>query len=321
MRAVIAERPGGPEVLRYVEDLPDPVPGAGRVRIAVEYAAITFIDTRRRAGRSPGPPVEFPVVLGNGVGGVVDRIGDDVDPEWLGARVVSTTGGGGGYADLALANVTDAHRVPDRLSLADATAVLADGRTAIGLCEAAAIRPRETVVVTAAAGGVGGILVQLATASGARVIGLAGSPAKLAEIRDQGATAIDYRATGWVEELAAGAPNGVDVVFDGVGGATTDHLFRSVREGGRYLQHGAAGGSWGTIDADVASRRHVTVIPLAEIGAGPGEMAAFTARALSLAADGGIRARIGQTFPLSEADRAHTAIEARTTIGKTLLLT
>ncbi|KPM55047.1 alcohol dehydrogenase [Frankia sp. CcI49] len=321
MRAVIADRPGGPEVLRPVE-LPDPEPGPGQVRVAVERAAITFIDTQLRAGTSPGPRVTFPVILGNGVGGVVDAAAADVDPAWLGARVVTTTGGSGGYASAALARAGDLHRVPAELTLDEATAVLADGRTALGLRRAAHPGAGEVVVVTAAAGGVGGLLVQLAAASGARVIGLAGDDTKLGQARALGAHhALSYRAAGWERTLAGLAPDGVDVVFDGVGSTITETLFPLVRPGGRYLPHGAAGGRWGRIDQADAAARHITILPIGAIGATGEEMFALAVEALRLTAAGTLRATIGQTFRLEAAAAAHAAIEARTAIGKTLLTT
>ena len=320
MRAIVAERPGDPEVLRPVT-LPDLEPDLGHVRVAVEVAAITFIDTLIRAGSPIGPPATFPVVLGNGVGGVIERIGPDVDPAWIGARVVTTTGGTGGYASLALARTADLHLVPDPLGLPEATALLADGRTAVGLHRAVSIRPNETVVITAAAGGVGSILVQLAKASSAQVIALAGSTAKLDHARGLGAdTTVNYRDQDWIARLHAAAPEGVDVVFDGIGAHTTTALFGLVRPGGSYVQHGAAGGSWGTIDVTAAADRDIRVIPLSAIGTAPEHVFSLTDHALDLAARGTIRPTIGQTFPLDDAAAAHTAIELRATIGKTLLL-
>jgi NADPH:quinone reductase len=320
MRAIVAEQPSTPDVLRPVT-LPDPEPGTGQVRVAVEVAATTFIDTLIRAGSPIGPPASFPVVLGNGVGGVVDRVGADVPTGWVGSRVVTTTGGAGGYASLALARLEDLHRVPDGLGLLEATALLADGRTAVGLHQAAGLRAAETVVVTAAAGGVGSILVQLAKTSGARVIGLAGSTTKLDRAHALGADAtVNYRDGAWQRRLRAAAPDGVDVVFDGVGAATTTTLFPLVRPGGRYLAHGAAGGRWGEIDETAAAEGGVTLIPLSAIGPTPEHMFALTEHALDLAARGSLRPTIGQTFALEDAATAHAAIEARTAVGKTLLL-
>jgi NADPH2:quinone reductase len=318
MRAVIANHPGTPEVLHPVT-LPDPEPNSGQVRVAVEVAAITFIDTLIRAGSSVASPATFPVILGNGVGGTIDRVGPGVDPAWIGTRVVTTTGGRGGYASLATAATEDLHRIPDRLSLRDATALLADGRTAVGLHQAAGISSNETVIVTAAAGGVGSILVQLAKASGARVIALAGSRTKLDHASDLGADSIiNYRDHDWPSRIHAVADDGVDVVFDGVGADTTSALFPLVRRGGRYLSHGAAGGSWGTIDETAAAERGVTLVGLSAIGATG--MFDLTERALELAAQGTIRPTVGQTFSLDRAADAHAAIESRDTIGKTFLL-
>lgn len=320
MRAVVADRAGTPDVLRPVR-LPDPEPGTGYVRVAVEVAAITFIDTLIRDGSPIAPPATFPVVLGNGVGGVIDRVGRDVDPAWIGARVVTTTGGTGGYASLAIARAADLHRVPDRLGLPEATALLADGRTAVGLHRAAGIRPDETVVVTAAGGGVGSILVQLTKASGAKVIALAGSTIKLDHARSLGAEAIvNYRDPGWIAHTHAASPQGVDVVFDGIGAETTTALFPLVRRGGRYLPHGAAGGSWGAIDSTTAADRDIAVIPLSAIGSTPDDLFSLTDHALDLGTQGIIRPTIGQTFPLDDAAAAHAAIASRTTIGKTLLI-
>lgn len=319
MRAVIADRAGGPDVLRPVS-LPDPEPGLGQVRVVVEAAAITFVDTLIRAGSAVAPPAAFPIVLGNGVGGLIDLVGPEVDPAWIGSRVVTSTGGNGGYAGLALARVSDLHRVPEALSLLDATALLADGRTAVGLCDVAEIQPGETVVITAAAGGVGSILVQLARAAGARVIALAGSAAKLDHALRLGAdAAVDYRDVEWTTRLIAAAPHGVDVVFDGVGAEITATLFALVNPGGRYVQHGAAGGSWGAIDPVAAADGNITVIPLSAVGTAD-DLFSFTERALDLAVQGTIRPTIGQAVPLDDAARAHAAIESRTVIGKSILL-
>lgn len=287
----------------------------------MEVASITFVDTLIRAGSSILPSVTFPVVLGNGVGGIIDRLGPDVDPAWAGARVVTSTGGNGGYASHALAQTTDLHRVPDPLDLPTATALLADGRSAVGLHRVADIRADETVVITAAAGGVGSILVQLAKASGARVIALTGSAAKLDHARSLGAdTTVNYRDHDWTVQILTAAPQGVDAVFDGIGADTTAALFPLVRQGGRYVSHGAAGGSWGTIDSTAATDRDITVITLAAIGTTPDDLFALTERALHLGARGIIQPTVGQTFPLKDAAIAHAAIESRATIGKTLLL-
>lgn len=320
MRAIVVDQPGDPEVLRPTT-LPDPVPGLGQVRIAVEVAAITFIDTQMRSGTSVGPQVEFPAVLGNGVAGHVDALGGDVDPAWKNALVVTSTGGTGGYADRAVARVSDLHRVPEPLGTREAVALLADGRTAVGLHAAARIEHGEVVVVTAAAGGVGGLLVQLAAKAGAHVIALAGSTSKLEHARDLGADAVvNYRDTDWHNSLERAAPTGVDVVFDGVGGTTGDALGPPVRRGGRYVAHGAAGGTWAGPDEQAATSRGITHIGLDAIGSTPSSLHDLVEEALALGSTKTLRPTIGQTYPLGDAARAHSDITARTTIGKTLLI-
>ena len=132
MRAVWITEYGDPEVLRLGE-APDPVPGPGQVLVRVAVASITFVETQMRAGRAPFPGPTPPMILGNGVGGVVEALGPGVDEKLLGRTVVTSTGGQGGYAELAAAAVGDLVDVPPGLSLNDATALLADGRTATAL--------------------------------------------------------------------------------------------------------------------------------------------------------------------------------------------
>ncbi|MDE3076660.1 MAG: zinc-binding dehydrogenase, partial [Chloroflexota bacterium] len=190
-----------------------PIAGLGQVVIRVEFASITFVETQVRAGRPPNPAMlpDLPTVLGNGVGGVVTAVGADVDTGLIGTRVVSTTGGSGGYAKRAAVNAADLIAVPDKLTLADAVALLADGRTALALVRTAEPRSAETVLIEAAAGGVGSLLVQLARNAGATVIALAGGQRKLELARTLGATvAVDYTQPGWAEAVRA-AVDGVDL--------------------------------------------------------------------------------------------------------------
>ncbi|MFI6990394.1 alcohol dehydrogenase catalytic domain-containing protein [Nonomuraea wenchangensis] len=166
MRAVVMEEFGGPEVLR-IRQVEDPVPGPGQVLVAVAYASITFVETQVRSGNGPFGRPALPRIPGNGVGGRIVAAGPDVDPALMGTVVVTTTGGEGGYAELALARAQDAVPVPEGLELKDAVALLADGRTALLLYRQAEIKPSERVLVEAAGGGVGSLLVQLAAAADA----------------------------------------------------------------------------------------------------------------------------------------------------------
>ncbi|MGW4519789.1 zinc-binding dehydrogenase [Amycolatopsis sp. NPDC004378] len=309
MRAVWLREFGGPEAL-VPEDAPDPVAGPGQVLVEVAFANITFVETQVRAGTGPFRPV-LPVIPGNGVGGVVSAVGAGVDPGLAGLRVVTSTGGSGGYAQRVAVDAAGVFPVPDALGLDAAVALLADGRTATGLVRATGVRPGDRVLVEAAAGGVGGLLVQLAKAAGASVVGAAGGPAKAANV--QGAdVVVDYLAPDWTARAGE-----VDVVFDGVGGEIGTAAFGLLRPGGRMAVYGLAGGSWAEVSEEDAARRDVSLVR--SIGS-PAEMRAFTESALTEAAAGRLVPVIGQRFPLEKAADAHTAIESRATIGKTLLV-
>ncbi|MFF4621734.1 zinc-binding dehydrogenase [Nonomuraea jabiensis] len=314
MRAVVMDRFGGPEVLR-IREVEDPVPGPGQVLVAVDYAGITYVETQVRAGRGPAahqrPPL--PRIPGNGVGGRVSAVGAGADAALVGQTVVTTTGGTGGYAELAVARAEDLVRVPAEVTLRDAVALLADGRTAVRLHRQAEVRPGEWVLVEAAAGGVGSLLVQLAAASGAKVVGAARGPGKEALVASLGALAyVDYSKPGWEREVAE-MSGGVDLVFDGVGGAVGAQGMRAVRPGGRASVYGMASGSW------TEPAAHVTVVPGGGVPT-PAEIRALAEEALAHAAAGRLRPVVGQTYPLAEAAEAHRAIEARATVGKTLLI-
>lgn len=196
MRVVWLTGFGGPEVL-VPGEAADPVPGPGQVLIEVAFANITFVETQFRATGFGPFAGELPMVPGNGVGGTVVAVGPDVPPDLVGRRVVSGTGGSGGYAERVVVPADGLIDVPPGLHLAAAVALLADGRTAMMLMDAARVRPGDRVLVEAAAGGVGSLLVQLAGRAGARVVAAAGGPHKVDFARDLGAhLAVDYAVAG-----------------------------------------------------------------------------------------------------------------------------
>jgi len=312
MRAVVLREFGPPERL-MAEDLPDPPPGPGELLIEVEAASITFVETQIRAGRPPHPPMAppLPAVLGNGVGGVVVAAGAGADRALLGRRVVTTTGGAGGYAERAAVDAGLPVEVPAALALQDAVALLADGRTALSLIEAAAVRPGERVLVEGAAGGVGSLLVQLARNAGARVVAAAGGERKLTLARELGAeAAVDYSREGWDGEAGP-----VDVVFDGVGGAIGATAYGLLRSGGRFISYGMASGAFSALDGKL--RPGVPVVRRVPLS--PERSRELSAAALAQAAAGRLRPTVGQTFALERAADAHAAMESRATLGKTLL--
>jgi len=315
MRVVWLTRFGDPSVLQAGE-APDPEPGPGQARVDVAFANITFVETMFRASGFGPYAGEPPMVPGNGVGGVVGAVGPGVDPGLVGTRVVTSTGGSGGYAERVVVDAGGLVPVPDGLDLDAAVALLADGRTALLLTRAARIRAGERVLVEAAAGGVGTLLTQLAKDAGATVVAATGGPEKGAVALTLGAdAAVDYTTAGWAAE--AGGP--VDVVFDGVGGAVAREAFGLLGPGGRMVSFGLASGSWSDVSEEEAAARGVTVIRGAS--GSPAELRALTAEALALAAARRLRPLIGQRFPLARAADAHAAIESRATLGKTLLMT
>ncbi|GII23066.1 zinc-binding dehydrogenase [Planosporangium mesophilum] len=315
MRAVWLTEFGGPGVL--VEgDAPDPVAGPGQALVEVAYANITFVETQFRASGAGPFRAELPMIPGNGVGGVVTSVGGEADRSLVGKRVIGSTGGSGGYAERVAVDAGALIEVPDGVALDTAVALLADGRTAMLLVRAAGLRDGDRVLVEAAAGGVGTLLVQLARAAGATVVAAAGGTRKTRVAGDLGAdVVVDYLEPDWPERVREAA-GGVDVVFDGVGGAIGRSAFELLGRGGRMLSFGLASGEWASISDEAATDRGVTVL---RAQASPAELRAFTENALAAAAAGRLRPVFGQRYPLDRAADAHAVIESRATVGKTLL--
>ncbi|WP_329092069.1 zinc-binding dehydrogenase [Actinomadura citrea] len=319
---VQALRFGGPEVL-VPGEAPDPAAGAGQVVVDVAVAGMTFVETQIRRGvdKWHARP-SLPYVPGGLVAGHVSSVGARVDPAWLGRRVIAGTGETGGFAERAVAEVEELFPVPDGLGLPEAIALHSDGSTAQGLTETAGIGPGEWVLVEAAAGGVGSLLVQLARAAGARVLGAARGAHKLDLIRELGAdAAVDYSEPAWTKRvLEATDGAGPDVVFDGVGGRIGRAAFEVTARGGRFSVHGASSGEVTLIDSADARSRGVDVIGIEQLFDFRPNVVRWAEQMMSQAAAGLVRPVIGQTFPLERAADAHAAIEDRTAVGKTLLL-
>jgi len=330
MRAIVVREFGGPQVLR-LEQVPDPVPGAGQVLVRVAAAGVQFIETQTRTGSlqgvSPVAPKALPWIPGREVAGTVAAVGEGVDGQWLGARVAgltSTVGSGGGYASLALVEVAAAHRVPDGLGLPEAVSLLGTGRTALGLVELAGVGEGDTVLIESAAGAVGLLSAQLARAAGAaHVIGLARGAEKLALVKEFGAdTAIDYGQQDWPEQVRAAAPDGVTVVFDGNGGEVGERAFGLLADGGRFVVFGFSSGAMTKPDPAAVEARGISLLSYFGAPTGPRspeQQARQTREVIAAAAQGRLRPHVGQRFPLEQAAAAHAAITARTTIGKTVL--
>ncbi|WBB68193.1 zinc-binding dehydrogenase [Micromonospora sp. WMMD812] len=319
MRVIEVGAFGGPEVLTLAE-APEPVPGAGELLVEVAAADVLWVETaiRRGAGGDHFPVVP-PYRPGVGVAGTVGVVGPGVDPAWVGRRVVTRTDARGGYLERAVAAVDGVLPVPEEVGLADAAALLHDGVTAAGLLDLVPVRAGDRVLVTAAAGGLGALLVQQVRAGGAYVVAAARGEAKREALYRLGADlAVDYAEPDWTGRVRA-ATGGLDVVLDGAGGEYGRAAFALVHDGGWFSAHGTPAGAFAVPDVDAARSRGVRVVGIADVQFTPERRRRYLRATLDAAAAGRIRPLIGQTFPLDRAADAHRAIEDRSAIGKTLL--
>ncbi|MEV7274183.1 zinc-binding dehydrogenase [Streptomyces bacillaris] len=331
MHAVRLHAFGPAENLTY-ERIEDPVPGPGQVRIAVEAAGVHLLDTALREGRTgPYPaPAELPTVPGREVAGTVESVGEGTDPGWLGKRVVAHIGmAPGGYAELTVTEADKLHEIPAALGAAEAVAMIGTGRTTLGILGFTDLGPDSVAVVTAAAGGIGTLLVQYAKNAGATVIALAGGPAKAARAEANGADlALDYTLPDWPDR-ARGFLDAhglwATVVFDSVGGATARSAVGLLGRGGQHVVYGWSGeglhdGQPLTFTPEELAERGITsasVLGPRMIERGGG-LRALETRALAEAAAGRLRPAV-QRYPLAEAAAAHRALETRGTVGKVVL--
>lgn len=324
MRAIRLHAFGGPEQL-VLEHVPDPLPGPGQVRIAVAAAGVHLVDTRLRAGGDgPFPRPPLPTIPGREVAGVVDALGDGVDPRWLGRRVVAHLGAApGGYAELAVRDVAAVHAIPDGVPADVAVAMIGTGRTALAVLDRAQIAADDIVLVTGAAGGLGALFVQAARAAGARVVALAGGARKRAVARELGAeAAVDSRDPDWPARVAAALDGAAPTVaLDGIGGTVGRQALALLAPGGRLVIHGAASGALTQVATDDLQPRGLTVTMALAPGLlqRPGPLRALEARALAAAADGRLRPPLTRV-PLHDAAAAHRAIERREAVGKVVLV-
>ncbi|KOY53872.1 MULTISPECIES: zinc-binding dehydrogenase [unclassified Streptomyces] len=316
MRAIRVDGYGGPEVLLPVE-LADPVPGPGEVVVRAEAVDTIYVETQIRGGWGASFGIHPPYVPGGAAAGTVVAVGEGVDPAWRGRRVVAAPGTKGTYAELVRVPAELLVPVPDGLESAEAAALAHDGVTGSGIVEGVGIEPGDRVLILGAAGGMGTLLVQMAVAAGAYVVGAARGGQKLALVRELGADrAVDYTEPGWTE--AVGGP--VDVLLDGVGGELGLAGFGLVRDGGRVSAHGAPSGGFTELDPAEVERRGIALRGIAEVQFPPEEITRLAGRALAEAAAGRLRPVIARRFPLAEAADAHRAIEARAVAGKALLI-
>ena len=270
MRVALVQELGGIDRVELGER-PDPAPAARQVLVRVQCAGVGPWGVGFLSGGFPG--LALPFVPGQEVAGVVEAAGDGAGVQ-PGERVyASLFPAGGGFAELALASADRLAAMPSQASFADAAGLVIGGGTAHeGLVDRGRLRAGETVLITAAAGGVGSAAVQIAAAVGARPLGVA-SPPNHHYLRSLGASKVfDYHAADWVQQVRAAVPGGVDVLFDAAGGQTRDQAVGAVRAGGRAIFLAGAPAQLGpgvvgeSLDADVTRQTLEAIGRLVEAG-------------------------------------------------------
>jgi NADPH:quinone reductase len=325
MRAVQITAFGGPEILVPVE-LPDPRPGPGELLVDVAVAGVNYIDTYNRSGAYP---VDLPFVLGQEGAGRVAALGPgDTGGFAVGDRV-AWANIFGGYAERVAIPAEAAVHVPDDVPDDVAVGAFLQGMTAHFLVtDCAPAAAGDTVLVHAAAGGVGLLLTQLATARGARVLATVSTDAKAKLAREAGAAEVlepgspnDTDLAARVRDLTGG--EGVAVAFDGVGRDTFDASLASVRRRGTLVLFGAASGPVPPVDPQRLNRAgsvYLTRPKLHDYTATRAELTTRAAAVFAAVADGTLHVRVGHRYPLAEAAQAHRDLEGRRTAGKVLLV-
>lgn len=326
MRAIQIAEIGGPEVLK-IADLPEPVAGPGELLVDVSVAGVNFSDVNTRRGthhvRLGGQPLAYPLIPGEEGVGHVRAIGENVSGFDVGDRVVWLRPLGN-YAEVAKPFAGFTVKVPVAISDHDAL-VYAQGLTAHYLTRSAyRASDATTALVHAAAGGVGGLIVQMLKIAGARVIATVSSEAKAQAARDSGADDVIVLADGEfaaaVRELTGG--KGVDVVYDGVGKDTFDDSLRALAKRGTLVLYGASSGVVAPLDpmilGDLGSLSLIRTGIIDYIGSRD-ELDARAVEIFGWIADGRLRVRIDSVFPLESAADAHRRLESRQAMGKIVL--
>ncbi|MFB6207410.1 MAG: zinc-binding alcohol dehydrogenase family protein [Haloglomus sp.] len=321
MRAIQVSAFGDASELEPVEqDVPEP--GEEQVRIEVEAAGINFADIMQRRGHYHGGP-QPPYTPGMEVAGTIDAVGEGVGRD-VGERVVSMVNGGG-YAEYAVADARGLMDIPGDMSFEEAAGFPVQYLTAHNcLFEWGGLEEGDSVLIHAAAGGVGTAAVQLASNAGAEVFGTASTPEKLRTAEELGCDhPINYTEEDFVEVCKAETDYGLDVALDGIGGDTTEQSVDALKEFGTLVVYGAASGEPGAPPTDKLLFGNITVEgyhlgraierkPMKVMGAVP--------ELTEMLGEGTLEVQVGETFDLEDAAEAHQYIEDRKSSGKVVLV-
>jgi NADPH2:quinone reductase len=323
MRAIVVDRPGGPEVLRQA-DIARPEPAGREVRVRLESIGVNYADVMCRLGvhQSMRQP---PIVPGCEGAGIVEAVGLEVSRHRVGDRVGVYSPFGGAYAEALVVPEDYALPLPLGMGFDEAAAFTHLALTAQqALAGSGSLVPGMTVLVTAAAGGLGGMLTQLAPAYGLRVIAGVGSPAKVRLLRERGLqVVIDYSRQDLTEQVLAETDGiGVDIAIETVGGGVFDQAQASLAPLGRIVIAGAASGVTPRPDVGglLARSARCSALNLSIVFARqPGRMHRAWDELVALYAAGTLRPRVSRRLPLAQAADAHRALEGRASVDKILL--
>jgi NADPH:quinone reductase len=320
VKTIVVEECGGPEQMKLVEG-PKPVPGPREALVAISVAGVNFLDIYYRTGLYKS---DRPIVLGSEAAGIVESVGGDVTEVAAGDRVAYVMVRGA-YAEYAVVPAAQLVRIPDAVDFATAAAVMLQGTTAHYLTHSTyPLAAGSTCLVHAAAGGTGGMILQVAKVRGARVFGTVSTDEKAREIKSLGAdeaivyTTQDFEAE--VKQFTNG--RGVDVVYDSVGKTTFDKSLNVLRPRGTMALFGQSSGPVPPVDPAVLNARgslFLTRPNLAHHVATRDELLWRVGDVLTLVEGGALKVRVSRTYPLSEASSAHRDLESRRTAGKLLL--
>lgn len=321
-KAIRIHTHGGPEVMQW-DDVPTPEPGPAEALVHQTAVGLNYIDVYFRTGLYKAPAM--PATLGMEAAGVVTAVGPEVTHLKAGDRVAYATGPIGAYATDRVIAADRLVKIPDTISDQTAAAMMLQGMTAQYLLRRTfPVQPGQTILVHAAAGGVGLILCQWAKHLGCTVIGVVSTEAKAELARAHGATHVIIGHEGLaaeVKKLTAGAM--VPVVYDSVGRDTFMASLDCLAPLGLMVTYGNASGPIPPFDVGILSAKgslFLTRPTLATYTAKTADLAACAADLFSVVASGAVQIRVNQTFPLKDAAAAHTALEARKTTGSTVLL-
>ncbi len=320
MKRIVVEEPGGPEQMKLV-DGPAPVPGPKDALVRVAFSGVNFLDVYYRTGLYKS---DRPIAIGSEASGTVESVGPEVTEVAPGDRVAYAMVRGS-YATHAIVPASQLVKIPDEVELATAAAVMLQGMTAHYLTHSTApLAAGQSCLVHAAAGGTGGLIVQMAKHRGARVFGTASTSEKAKEVRSLGADeAIVYTSQDFeseVKRLTGG--RGVDVVYDSVGKTTFDKGLNILRPRGMMVLFGQSSGPVEPVDPQILNSRGSLFLTRPSLGhylLTRDELLWRAGELLGYVAQGIVKVRIGKVYPLGEVAEAHRDLESRKTTGKLLL--